>query len=69
VNEISLIKKVATRFHVPIRSGLVSSDLRTGLFQIFSFEKQIRIQDAKTLIYSAQIFKFTMQNKLNDVND
>ena len=30
---------VATRFHVPIRSGLVSSDLRTELFQIFSFEK------------------------------
>ncbi len=31
---------VATRFHVPIRSGLVSSDLRTGLFQIFGFEKE-----------------------------
>jgi len=30
---------VATRFHVPIRSGLVSLDLRTGLFQIFGFEK------------------------------
>jgi len=30
---------VATRFHVPIRTGLVSSDLRTGLFQIFGFEK------------------------------
>ena len=29
---------VATRFHVPIRSGLVSSDLRTGLFQFFDFE-------------------------------
>jgi hypothetical protein len=39
----------------PIRSGLVSSDLRISWDKNFGFEKWIRIWDVKILIYSAQI--------------
>ena len=48
--------KVATRFHVSIRSGLVSSGLRISWVKIFGFEKKNRIQDVKILVCAAQIF-------------